>query len=544
VIYAPKQVRKTRHSLCLAGELMRPLRRTLRVDLLVAGASAVRQRFIGGTRGASALAALVAAVLVSPGCSDDSRPGPASYGYGSGGSGPSAQCSTEGEVRACSKLLSEHNGIINCFRSLQECRAGIWSSCGGQEVTLWSRPGQLSSRNITGGLGYRTQSLSSPSEDAQACLNNPCNPYCVGFDEQPPAPITPPYDVLASFEGNSNPFGNAPDGFQKKQDCSNGGDCRSGYPRKCNGDPTNYNKFDGCLADHHCDDNTGKCVRNDAGWTWPVSVCPGIDLTAGPSCNNGTNDGFPLCNRGNTAIPAGTTIQSTINEGNWLNLAVCPSNPGGTKCSITLSQDLAPGQCVRIIDGQHCDWNGNAVVYVNSNQAVAECGMPQPNPPSDVTAPGCSNNWSDVKLGSVCQTFAASGFPSETLTETYTATCPARTRVQWDSLAFDAVTACSPGACDAANSSSITFQVQTAGASDPTSLSSPVVAATAPTSVPSTCTMAGPDPCPVDLFEALGIPAAQNEILTLTVTLTPSPDGQAAATLNSWEVTYSCPPAE
>jgi hypothetical protein len=57
--------------------------------------------------------------------------------------------------------------------------------------------------------------------------------------------------------------------------------------------------------------------------------------------------------------------------------------------------------------------------------------------------------------------------------------------------------------------------------------------------------MSGPSPCPKNLYTALGgPPGATNEDLTLQVTLTPSPDGQVAPTLNSWQITYSCPPSE
>jgi hypothetical protein len=57
--------------------------------------------------------------------------------------------------------------------------------------------------------------------------------------------------------------------------------------------------------------------------------------------------------------------------------------------------------------------------------------------------------------------------------------------------------------------------------------------------------MSGPAPCPKDLYAALGgRPGATNEDLTLQVTLTPSPDNQVAPTLNSWQITYSCPAAE
>lgn len=130
-------------------------------------------------------------------------------------------------------------------------------------------------------------------------------------------PVTSPFQPGFSYEGNPNEWGNAPQGFINKQNCGDHGPgCWSGYPKHCGGAPTHYNRFDGCQADHHCDETTDKCIRSKAGWTWPVSVCDGVDLTIGPSCSNGTNIGFPLCNRGNAELPAGTQIRIAIRNGN------------------------------------------------------------------------------------------------------------------------------------------------------------------------------------------------------------------------------------
>ena len=474
------------------------------------------------------------------GCSQD-RPDYASVGGGvetpyNGANGGVAvgKCVT-GATRTCTKKLSEHEGVLSCFCGTQECVDELWGECGGAgSVTTKTAP----ESETQSGPGQSTAALSQPSKSAPGCASDPCNPYCVGFDEKPPTPITPPFAEGNSFEGNPDPWGNAPEGFEGKQDCSEGGDCRTGYPKKCGGDPLHYNRFDGCLADHHCNQSTGKCDRNGAGWKWPTSVCAGVDLTAGPSCNNGKNDGFPLCNRGNTAVPAGTTIESTIKTGNWLDLDSCPLNPSGTECSIKLTAPLNPGQCVRIVDGTHCNWSGNAVVYVNSNQAIKECGMPQPSPPIGVSAPGCSNNWSDVKNGSVCTTFSTGGYATKVVTETYNATCPSGYHPQWDRLTYSATTP---------SDSKLTFAVQMASAKTPTAFSptTPKVAATAPTTHPASCGSGGPSPCPVDLYTVIGDPAAvHHPNLKLTVTLTPSTDAQSAPSVSSWQITYSCVPKE
>ena len=504
-----------------------------------------------------ALAALIVpGALLSFACAEDALPPSASIdGRRPGGSVATGQCDSEGMTRDCSVKLSEHEGILSCYHGVQECTGGVWGPCAGSSTTMSSK----AFRDSTGARAESEQrfpgtspaALSEPDAGAPACIDDPCNPYCVGYEEEPASPITPEYTQGFTYEGNPDEWGNGPEAFTQKQDCSgNGGDCRTGYPKNCNGTPTNQNKFDGCLADHHCDDATGKCLRNEPGWTWPTSVCSGIDLAPGPACHNGTNDGFPLCNRGNTAVAQGTTIRSTINNGNWLDLAACPLNPSGTQCDITLSESLDPGECVRVINGVHCSWTGNAVVFANSNQAVAECGMPQASPPTNVTAPGCSNNWSDIKLGSVCQLYSSGGYETKTITETYSASCPAGTQVQWDRLVYEAATPCSTGTCDAVSQSHLSFTVQTASASAPTTFvpTTPVVAAHAPSPVythPASCASTGPSPCPIDLYTTLGGGAAVHyPTLKLQVTLEPSSDGQTAPSLSSWGITYSCPPAQ
>jgi hypothetical protein len=41
-----------------------------------------------------------------------------------------------------------------------------------------------------------------------------------------------------------------------------------------------------------------------------------------------------------------------------------------------------------------------------------------------------------------------------------------------------------------------------------------------------------------------GVPGDTNEVLNLRVTVTPSPDTLANATVNSWQLTYDCKPTE
>lgn len=119
-------------------------------------------------------------------------------------------------------------------------------------------------------------------------------------------------------------------------------------------------------------------------------------------------------------------------------------------------------------------------------------------------------------------------------TVSYQASCPPGQSPQWGYLIYEAATP---------DDSSIGFFIQTSdtdafGAPPPT----PVVTAKAGL---ESCTFAGPDPCPVDLSEALGgLPNSRRKYLQLKMDLLPSSSGAAAPTLHNWQVTYSCADSE
>ena len=455
---------------------------------------------------------------------------------GSETSAPSDKgCEVEGVVRECSEITGARQNVLSCLRGVQECRDGVWGPCGGDRITFVSR--QIPSTIAADEVRKAISKMHSPVP--KRCTVDPCNPDCLSFDERPETPVTSPFQPGFSYEGNPNEWGNAPQGFINKQNCGDHGPgCWSGYPKDCGGAPTHYNRFDGCQADHHCDETTDKCIRSKAGWTWPVSVCDGVDLTIGPSCSNGTNIGFPLCNRGNAELPAGTQIRIAIRNGNSYDFT-CPRITSGNSCNIRTTAPLRPGECMRIVRDPSCNWSGNTVAYVNADKSIAECGISQDV--SNASQPGCSNNWSDITTGAVCETYTEYNFEPTVMTEEYTAVCPTGTRPSWSLLVYEATTPCSPGACDGTNASSVQFEMQTAPSEDPEAWTSWVTVAHAPSppfTHPSACTSSGPGPCPVQLGSIL--PDARHEHLRLKVTVSPSPDGQAGASLAKWEIAYDC----
>ena len=120
---------------------------------------------------------------------------------------------------------------------------------------------------------------------------------------------------------------------------------------------------------------------------------------------------------------------------------------------------------------------------------------------------------------------------------TYEGKCPPGAKPIWNFFAYDTVC---PG------DSSIDFDAR--AATTQTGLASAsfhdlAVAQSTPTNT-QVCPMSGPSPCPVDLFTALGVPDQKLPWLELKVTLNPTSDKMQASVVNTWLVTYSCPPSE
>lgn len=161
-----------------------------------------------------------------------------------------------------------------------------------------------------------------------------------------------------------------------------------------------------------------------------------------------------------------------------------------------------------------------------------------PANPTSITL--CPTTCSDVKLDSngklELKIDCVKQFLPSSTSETYEATCPKGTVVQWGFLAYDTTT---PG------DSSMTFRVQTSDDNVTFGALSNVLATAKAAPNTQVCAMGGPSPCPIDLFNGLGgLPAAQEKYLRLQADLTPTTDKYKTPTLNNWQVTYSCPDSE
>jgi hypothetical protein len=137
----------------------------------------------------------------------------------------------------------------------------------------------------------------------------------------------------------------------------------------------------------------------------------------------------------------------------------------------------------------------------------------------------------DVDLG--CP---GSYYPT-TYTHVYEATCPAGTKVQWGYLAYGTVT---PG------DANVVFSARTATTQAGLGSTSFTSLATAKAAAPDTqiCSIAGPSPCPIDLYQKLGVPGARQEFFELGIAMNPTTDKASGPTVTSWDLSYSCPASE
>lgn len=139
-------------------------------------------------------------------------------GSGGGGAGGGSGGCNDGDVQECHITLGEHDGVLTCYVGTQTCVDGAWSMCGdGQTKTMeapwwWSPP--------EGGLG--TKSFSNPV----GCMNNPCDPGCQNYGEDPP-PI--PVNGTPIYTWQQGDLGDLPQDILDKgihEPCATSKDCQ------------------------------------------------------------------------------------------------------------------------------------------------------------------------------------------------------------------------------------------------------------------------------------------------------------------------------
>lgn len=186
--------------------------------------------------------------------------------------------------------------------------------------------------------------------------------------------------------------------------------------------------------------------------------------------------------------------------------------PGGSVNPITFSRVAGSGACV-----------DNSYYYEDADTITlcpTTCSMVQADLSGSLAVEvGCNGGES---------------YLARTITQTYESECNEDTQVQWGFLTYNTTT---PG------DSNVTFRIRTAETEAALATATWTDLITAQAS-PDTqvCAWAGPAPCPIDLYTALGgSPSAHHPFVEMELSLNPSSDGRQPSTLQAWELTYSCP---
>ena len=194
-----------------------------------------------------------------------------------------------GAVRACYLTLGEHDGLLQCYEGTQTCIERVWDPCSdGFEFETDPPSGDAGA----GSGSTNTQALSVPAN----CTDNPCDPYCQLYDEQPDPPLTTEMSG-SPYEWETGTVSDLPPGLFTKgfdEPCETGLDCQ-------------FNTY--CFAP-----SPASCVHSvceaGSGLTYGCSECASrvCDVrpeccgryTDGEECGNGAVEGTETCDDGNT----------------------------------------------------------------------------------------------------------------------------------------------------------------------------------------------------------------------------------------------------
>jgi hypothetical protein len=231
------------------------------------------------------------------------------------------------------------------------------------------------------------------------------------------------------------------------------------------------------------------------------------------------------------SLKSNTCIEVTVAKA-----GLSPSTQNGVYCTSTSS--FSSGNRVTMINPPTGDG------FVNGTNSISTIyGASTYTQLAEVDS--CNNQSFVYAQTGSCAAYANSTLAS-TYQYTYTASCPAGTHVSWNQLAYDTTVPTQSDIMFSAATAAILTDGGTGGTDAATTndggaygviLADP--GASGGTD-PAVCPFSGPSPCPVSLSSKLGT-GATNEVLTLTITLTGI---TSAPTLNSFGLTYDCPPSE
>lgn len=180
--------------------------------------------------------------------------------------------------------LGEHDGVLDCYHGTQRCVDGAWTACSSGTLSVQAAPAWSLA-------GLSPLALSVPRE----CEDNPCNPFCQTFNEEPTSPLE------AITEGPSADWSTGasseyPDELKDKAlttPCTSGSDCQLNHHcvdvatadacahSKCETGAALRATCDPCV-ERICEADPACCQR---GWDCAHDVCEtGVKLA--PSCDD------------------------------------------------------------------------------------------------------------------------------------------------------------------------------------------------------------------------------------------------------------------
>ena len=315
---------------------------------------------------------LAMAALVAPACNTEEEPkkglantgGSAGDGTGAGNQGGQTnveECNN-GDSRECHVTIGEHNGVVTCYVGVEICVDNAWGPCG--DGTTFDIP-------TPDGMQWKSFS------QAQQCQNNPCDPECKTFDENPPGGgwQTDGDPFLFNWP-SGDPSNIPPNVWDKTQDtpCQTGADCQ--------------------MNSYCWDPQTGNC---------PHSVCEtgvGMDLGCGdcvdmvcaqdPQCckkqYGGATCSHSECNTGGALANGCSPCVSTV----CANDPFCCNVTWDNICANEAAAWCGGGICSPVCDGQSC-----------SHDVCTDAGPLNPGCDPCVAAvcsydSFCCNTWWDV----------------------------------------------------------------------------------------------------------------------------------------------------
>jgi len=499
--------------------------------------SAARMRVAAGL---AAMVGLGAAAVTIASCTAEGSARPlGNMGTGGGTSGgtmtsggqadPNAPC-VSGTTSECHLTVGTNDGILTCLHGERTCVGGTWGPCTGEFSSKMMPPGQDAQEWQPG--EYRPLGLT----DAGPCQNNPCDPYCQDYEEVPGADAG--YQVVPEVTTvwNAGSFDDLLDGLP-------GGFVNKGIKTPCN--TTLDCQFDShCLPSGSngitCDDGAAKCCMAWKPEEYGNCTPDRPDISVGLACEkpDGTRI-IPICNRGDAPITS--TVRIYIFPGNSTQFPLCTPDNSPDICyyNATPANPILPGRCVEATScGAFLPGNGVRTVQVNG---PANGPGNLPDNPNYIQECACENNWTVWKGTNKSPCTPVQIYQANPIVKnlTYQGICPAGTRVQWQYLTWDTTTPLD---------SNVKWDARVATTSAGLSLAAYVALGTAKaTPAPNTqiCSMAGPAGCPINLFNALGgSPTANSEFLELQITMNPTSDQKQGSKVNTWQISYTCPPSQ